>query len=272
MRHRDRLLALLLASAAGACTTLGPTPATTGLSPRPAPRTGAELMGGIMPGHYLSAAVVESPEGAGIPQAAAVIQADALTGIPGLVAGARVFGEGGDSPIEPVLGYRRAFGADQAGAIAAYVYGTRASAEEDGASYEATRAGGELMGDLRVLPASRWVEPHLFGTFNATYLAVDGTYCTGPDRRFGEDCAEPPDAPKPTTRASIDGVFAAATVGVAVELLRNRDSWFHGARAAFTGTGGMMPRVESGQETDPEAFFAFGLSLTVGVGEPATEP
>jgi hypothetical protein len=273
MRHRDRSVVLLLAAtAAGACTTLGPTPATTGLSPRPAPRSGAELMGGILPGHHLSSAVTESPDGAGIPQAAVVLQADKLTGIPGLVAGARVFGESGDAPIEPVLGYRRAFGPDQTGALAAYVYGTRASAVEAGASYEAVRAGGELIGDVRVLPPSRWIEPHLFGSFNATYLSVDGTYCTGPDLRFGEDCAEPPDAPKPMTTASIEGVYAAATVGFAVEVLRNRDSWFHGARAAFTSTGGMMPRVESGVETDREAFFAFGLSLTVGVGEPATEP
>ncbi len=227
-------------------------------------------MGGILPGHYLSAAVVESPDGAGIPQLAVAIQPDSLTGIPGLVVGARVFGEDGDSPIEPVLGYRRAFGPDETGAIAAYVYGTRASAEDSGASYRATRAGGELMGDIRVLRANRWIEPHLFGSFNATFLDVEGTYCTTPDRRWGEDCAEPPDPPKPMLTATVDGVYAAATVGVAAELLRHRDSWFHGARVAFTSTGGMMPRVEQGAETDPEAFFAFGLSLTVGVGEPSS--
>ena len=271
MRRRARtvLLTLVAAAAAGACTTLGPTPATTGLSPRPAPRSGAEVMAGIVPGHYLSAAVVESPDGAGIPQLAVVIQPDSLTGIPGLVAGARVFGEDGDAPIEPVLGYRRAFGADETGALAAYVYGTRASAGDNGASYTATRAGGELMGDVRLLAPNRWAEPHLFGSFNATFLDVEGTYCTGPDQRWGEDCAEPSDPLKPTVTAVAGGVYAAATVGVAVELLRHRTRWFHGARAALTSTGGMMPRVEHGAETDPEAFFAFGLSLTVGVGEPA---
>lgn len=260
--------AAALAALAAACTSLGPTPATTGLSARPMPRSGAEVQAGILPGHYLSAAVVESPDSAGIPQLSAVVQADDL-GLPGLVAGARVFGEGGDSPIEPVLGYRGTLGADHAIALAGHVYGTRASAAEDGASYEATRLGGELTGDIRLGGPSRWIEPHLFGSFNATYISADGTYCTDPERRWGEDCAEPPDPPKPMLAASVNGTFAAASVGAAAELLRNRDSWFHGARIAFTAAGGMMPRIESGEARDTTGYFAFGLSLGVGIGAPA---
>jgi hypothetical protein len=53
--------------------------------------------------------------------------------------------------------------------------------------------------------------------------------------------------------------------------MRNRDTWFHGARVAFTAAGGMMPRIESGEPTDSTGYFAFGLSLAVGVGAPAPE-
>lgn len=259
---------VLAAALAAGCTSLGPTPATTGLSARPMPRSGAELQAAILPGHYLSAAVVESPDSAGIPQVSAVVQADAL-GLPGVVVGARVFGESGDSPIEPVLGYRRTLGADGAVALAGHVYGTRASASDDGATYEATRVGGELTGDIRLTAANRWAEPHLFGSFNATRISAEGTYCTDPEQRWGQDCGAPPDPPKPMRTASIDGTYAAATVGAAVDLLRNRDGWFHGARIAFTAAGGMMPRVEAGEERDTTGYFAFGLSFAVGVGEPA---
>ena len=265
----SHLVLLLALIAASACTTLGPTPATTGLSARPMPRSGAEVQAGVMPGHYLSSSVVESPDAAGIPQMSATFQADELTGIAGLVAGARVFGEGGDSPVEPVVGYRRTLGADGAVAVGGFLYGTRASAEEDGASYQATRVGGELSSDIRVLAPSRWIEPHLFGSFSATHLSAEGTYCTSADGRWGEDCADPGEPVKPTMSTAVNGTFATASVGASLELLRNRDSWFHGSRVALTAAGGMMPRAESGEEAASEAYFAFGLSLSVGVGSAA---
>jgi hypothetical protein len=264
------LAAAALAALAAACTNLGPTPATTGLSARPMPRSGAEIQAGILPGHYLSESVVESPNPAGLPQLSGVIQADEL-GLPGVVAGARVFGEGGDSPIEPVLGYRSTLGADQAIALAGHVYGTRAAADENGASYEATRLGGELTGDIRVFAPSRWFQPHFFGSFNVTHISAEGTYCTDPERRWGEDCAEPGDPPKPMLTASVNGTFAAGSVGVAGEILRNRDSWFHGARIAFSVAGGVMPHIESGEANGTTPYVAYGLSLAVGVGAPTAD-
>jgi hypothetical protein len=266
-----RISLLVLLATAGACTTLGPTPATTGLSARPMPRSGAEVQGAILPGHHLSQSVIEDPDSAGIAQLSAIFQADELLGVRGIVAGGRVFGESGDAPVEAIIGYRRALGSDEMVALAGHLYGTKTKADENGASYEARRIGGELTGDVRVLSANRWVEPHLFGSFNATNLAVDGTYCTDPDMRFAEDCAEPEDPPKPFVTSSVKGTYAAASVGASLELLRNRDSWFHGARLAFSAAGGMMPRVESGEQQDASGYFAFGLSFAVGVGAPAPE-
>lgn len=254
----------ILLMAAGACTTLGPTPATTGLSARPMDRDGLEAQVGLVPGHHLSASVVASPEGTSVEQVSAAAQVDEWLGLPGLVLAVRRFGRDGDTPIEPVLGYRRAFG-DGAGALAGFVYGGRAGHEERGASYRVRRLGAELAGDLRLAP-SRWVEPHVFGGFNLHDLDARGAFCTDADGQWGRDCSTPPDPPSPVMETEVRGRFVAAHVGVAAELLRHRHGWFQGGRVAFTAAGGTMPHVEAGARTRDEAYFSFGLTLAVAVG------
>jgi hypothetical protein len=265
MRHQLSLpIWLAIVAAAAACTTMGPTPATTGFTARPMARTGLDLQVGLVPGHNLSSSVVESPDGNSIKQASLAAQYDELIGIPGLVLGARVFGNEGDTPLEPVIGYRRVLG-DGVASIGGFFYGTHASHEEYGTSYEATRLGGELSTDIRILE-NRWVEPHLFGGLNVQYLSAEGTYCTDPMGQWAEDCAEPPDPPKPTTSATARGAYLAGHVGLAVEVMRHRDSWFHGGRIAFMLSGGTMPHVESSVQTDDETYAAAGLTFSVGIG------
>src|SRR5215475_5902838 len=92
---------------ASACTTLGPMPATTGISAVPAGRPGAEAQLGVMPGHYLSSSVTTTPRGGATGQATLLIEPDRWVDVPGLVVGGRVFGQGNDSPAEPLVGYRR---------------------------------------------------------------------------------------------------------------------------------------------------------------------
>ncbi len=264
MRLQHLLLGVGAAAASAACTTMGPTPATTGFTARPMPRAGIDVQAGVVPGHNLSSSVIEAPDGNSIKQLSAVVQYDELIGVPGLILGARVFGNEGDTPLEPVIGYRRELGDGQA-ALAGFAYGTKARHAENGASYEMTRFGAELAGDVRVIE-HRWAEPHVFGGFNLHNLDSSGTYCTDPDGRWAEDCAEPPDPAKPTAIASAAGTYPAAHVGVAVEVMRHRDSWFHGGRVALMAAGGTMPHVESGRQTDDESYFSFGLTLSVGVG------
>lgn len=265
MRHQLLLSFPVGAAAlATACTSMGPTPATTGFTARPMPRDGLEVQAGLLPGHYLSSSVVESPDGNSIEQLSAAAQADELVGIPGLVLGVRAFGQEGDRPIEPVIGYRRAL-AGGAASVAGFLYGAHAAHEENGASYEATRLGGELAGDVRLFQ-HRWIEPHVFGGFNVHRLTAAGTYCTDETMRWGQDCAEPDEPPKPIVSATARGVFPAAHVGIAAEFLRHRDAWFHGARVAFMASGGTMPHVESSMQTDDEAYFAFGMTVSVGIG------
>ena len=257
-------LALILVTA---CTTLGPTPATTGLSARPIARGGAEVQAGIMPGHYLSSTVVEQPDAAGIPQLSAVVEVGQWAGVPGLVVGARRFGQDGDAPIEPVVGYRHELGTDGRAALAGFAYGTRASATDNGASYAATRLGGELVADVRVTDRSRWIEPHLFGGLNTTYLDVRGTYCTTSELRWGADCAQPGDPPSPTMTAAFDGAFVAGNVGASAEFLRDRRGWFRGGRLAATAAAGMMPHLDGGHPAGTRSYAAVGLSLSLAIGD-----
>ena len=265
MRPIAPLLALVPALAA-ACTTLGPTPATTGLSARPIARGGAEVQAGVMPGHYLSSTVVEQPSAASIPQLSAVVEVGPWLQVPGLVVGVRSFGQAGDAPIEPVIGYRRELGADGQAALAGFAYGTRARAADDGASYTATRVGAELSADVRVTGRSRWLEPHLFGSLNTTYLDARGTYCTTAEMRWGKDCAAPAEPPSPTMTATIDGAFVAGSLGASAEFLRDRRGWFRGGRLAATAAAGVMPRIEAGQRSGTSTYAAFGLSLSLSVG------
>ncbi|MBK9032561.1 MAG: hypothetical protein IPL61_14825 [Myxococcales bacterium] len=266
MRPPGLVLAIVLAgSATAACTTLGPTPATTAISARPAGRPEISAQVAVVPGHYLSAAVVEAPEGAGIGQLAVVVEPDRWVGLPGLVVGGRVFGQDGDTAAEPVIGYRRVL-ADGRVAVAALASGTVSSATRDQASYRAERGGVELAVDARPLAASRWVEPHLFAGVAVTALSVDGDYCIDVDGRYGVQCPDPPDT---GTRVSAHagGAYPTGHVGVAAELFRHRRGWFHGGRVAAQLAAGAMPRVVGAQQTSAEGFAAFGLSVSLAVGD-----
>src|SRR5262245_14405612 len=99
------VLNLVLVAVVGACTTLGPMPATTGVSAIPSGRPGSEAQFGIMPAYHLSSSVSKA-RGSAVPQVGLLIEPDRWVGFPGLVIGGRVFGDGPDSPAEPMIGYR----------------------------------------------------------------------------------------------------------------------------------------------------------------------
>ena len=140
MRPSLHLLASLI-SLVG-CTALGPMPATTGVSAVPAGRPGGEIQGSLTPMFRLSEATrAEDPHGQMVAQLAGLFEPDRWLGMPGLIAGVRVFGEEGDIGVEPMLGYRHRLGRLS---LAGLAFGTTMSAAENGASYEATRLGGEV--------------------------------------------------------------------------------------------------------------------------------
>lgn len=270
LRSMSRSLsALLIAAAATGCTTLGPMPATTGVSPIPAPRPGAELSIGPAPGYYLSSAVKEEPSGDHVDHAAALLDLGALIGLPGLIVGGRyvAYSDPGGYP-GAMIGYRRFLDDAERLSAAAVAYGGHGSGDDNGASYEATHGGLELATNLQLTPPSRWLELHLFGSASVTALSAEGEYCVESPGDFATDCPEPPTEPI-FDQASASGVYPAGVLGAAVATGRHLAGPLHGARLAVQFAGGFHPRVESGEQQAPASYLAFGFTLSVGVG--ATE-
>jgi hypothetical protein len=254
------LASLVLATA---CTTLGPTPATTGISAVPVGRPGVELQAGIMPAFYLSDAANDGDgDKAATAQVHAIIEPDRILGTKGLILGARKFGEDGDSPIEPMLGYRRKL--DNAFSIAGVVYGGHASGESSGATYEATRFGGELTIDAGIQSRWSWLSGHLMASLSATYLDATGEYCVNTSG-VAIDC----DEGSRRVDGAVEGIYTAATAGMAIDIARRPHGSVQSVRLFMLGAIGIMPSLRDGmQMPSNNGYFSIGMGLSVGFGSP----
>lgn len=258
---RQLLLAVLVVSG---CTTLGPMPATTGISAIPSGRPGLEVQAGAVPGYYLSSAVSGGREGSGIPQTSVLLEPGRFIGVRGLVVGGRRFGQGGDALLEPMVGYRRAL--DDGFAFAVLGYGTSQRAAQSGADYHAFRAGAEVAADGRVAAFTRWLSLHAQGAVSLTRLVASGGYCVNAAGE-GVDCSDTPaDDPRVGTR--IRGLYPSATAQLSLDAGRTPRGIFHSARFALMLTAGSMPTVNGGLQGDSHPYFGFGASLTLGLGAP----
>lgn len=261
---RMRLASLLPILLSVGCTTLGPMPAVTAQPVVPTPRPGVEGQVAAVPGYFISSAVQEDARGTPVQQGSLMFEPGELIGLPGLSGGGRYVGkpeEGGY--FEPMLRYR--LGLDDSGVFSGGVvaYGTHASGESNGASYEATRAGAEVGVDVRATPESEWIELHFAGSLGLTGLDAEGKYCLDADGRWGVDCQDPP---QNFTTASASGFYPSAGGAIALDLGRHLDGILHGARIAAHGAVGRMPRVKEAEQVDAETFTAAGLSVTLGLG------
>lgn len=255
-------LVVILAVWATGCTTLGPMPTTTGISAVPNGRPGMEVQAGIVPGYFLSSATREpSHKGDPTGQLLALVEPDRWIGSHGLVAGARTWGRKTDGAVEPFLGYRDRL--DDALALALVGYGTAMHGAERGASYRATRLGGELALDARLLAPTTWLAIHGQAAVSATYLDARGTYCADP-AGLGVDCNE--DGHDRIIDGTVHGVFAAATAILALDFGRLPAGSFHSLRLAVLGATGVMPQVRDGIETAGVHYVSLGLTLTLGLG------
>lgn len=260
MKHAIWMLWSLVVLFTG-CTTLGPMPATTGVSAAPAGRPSVEVQAGAIPAYYLSTAARDTNYSEMAQQVSGLIEPGRWIGVPGLIAGLRSFGEGGDRTFEPMLGYRHRF--SEQGAVAAIAYGTRANGRSNDAWYQATRVGGELAID-GTLFTSRWASLHLQAAGAATYLSATGSYCTNTEG-YGTDCQG--DATDHRVAGEIEGLYTSATASIALGVADGRPvGAFHGARLAFLTSVGHMPRLREGQQIDGTGYVTFGLSLTLGFG------
>jgi hypothetical protein len=253
--------AVLLIVIFAGCTTLGAMPTTTGIAAIPAGRLGGEIQGAVIPVYHLSAAARgEERNGDSIAQLSALFDPDALLGVPGLFIAARTWGKTGDRGLEPMLGYRHHAGKLS---IAGVGYGTKVSGDENGASYEAVRVGGEAIVDALIVTAGAWSEVHVQGAVNATYVSATGTYCVNPEGD-GIDCAE--DGSVPRIDGELAGLYAAATLTLALDIARTGAGNFHGARLAAMLSAGNMPRLIDGRQRTGDLYITGGLSLTLGFG------
>jgi hypothetical protein len=251
----------VLALSFTACTTLGPMPATTGIAAVPAGRPGVELQGGLAPGYFLSAATQDAHRGSVSRQVAALIEPDRWLGTHGLIAGVRGgISDSDDRTAEPFLGLRERLSDDFA--IAVIGHGTVIRGSDRGASYRATRFGGEIAVDARIIAPTSWLELHGQAAVSAVHLDAHGTYCAG-DNGFGVDCQQ--DGHDHVIDGTANGVFPAATGSLALDIARQAGA-FHGGRIALVGSTGLMPQVRDGMETASVRYHAVGLSLTVGFG------
>lgn len=264
-----RVLGFALLGVLGGCTTLGPTPAMTGIPTPPLERPGVEVQVAAVPGYFLSGAVSEEPKAAVLPQVAAVFEPDELIEVPGLLAGARYAGDADSGgALEPVLGYRTFLDDDKRFSLAALGFAAYASAADNGASFTAFRGGLEAGVDARLTPASNYAELHTNLGLTFTGLSADGDYCLGTGGVYGVDCpAERTE--RMLVHASASGVFPSAHAGASLDFARHLRSPFHGVRLALDFTGGTMPTVRSGQQHSAQIYGTGGLSLTVGLGKSA---
>lgn len=253
---------LLLALAATACTTLGPTPATTGVSAVPVGRPGVELQAGVMPAFYLSDAANDGDGSEPTNQINAIIEPDRLLGLKGLIVGARKWGESGDSPIEPMIGYRRRL--NDAFSLMAVAYGGHAGGASGGASYEATRAGGEIAVDGDAGSPWSWLGVHFLASLSATYLDATGEYCVD-GNGIAIDCDE-------NTRrvdGAVEGVYTAGTAGMAIDIARRPHGSIQSVRWSMLASVGMMPQLRDGmQAPSNNGYFSIGFGLSIGFGAP----
>jgi hypothetical protein len=239
-------------------------PATTALSPVPAPRPGLEAQVAAVPGYYLSDTVRDDAGDTPSNQVSGMIEPGELIGVPGLSFGARwVSGDDANGYGEPMVRYRIHLDDSERFALSGVAFGTHARGSSGEQSYSATRVGAEAMVDARLTPTSRWAELHLTLAAAATGLDAEGRYCLDADLRYGRDCEDSAGAP---ISASASGLYPTGTAMLALDAGRHLPKFFHGGRLALLGSAGSQPVVEGGEQKDARPFFSSGLSLTLGFG------
>ena len=247
-----------------ACTTLGPMPATTGISAIPAQRPGFEAQLGAIPAFYLSRSAQDKAGGGPVLAFSTLFEPDRWLDLPGLILGARLFGQSGDTPGEPYVGYRRKV--DQL-SLAAVVYGTGKRSTSQLATYHATRAGLELAADVPVWSPAEWFAIHAQASLAATKISATGTYCVDV-MGIAIDCNTTDPTMNTMINGSVDGYFPAGTLTLGFDFGRRSTGVFHSSRVAIIGTTGQMPLLKDGAQVSTGIYGSIGLTMTIGLGAP----
>jgi len=258
----NRVALLLLV---GACTSLGPMPATTGLSAVPVGRPGVEAQVGVAPGFNASQSAQNEANGTTMNYASALVDFDRWLPFKGLIAGGRLFGRDGDTPLEPYIGYRRQL--VEAISLGVVGFGSTKRTEKQAsgvtyASYHGVRVGGEAMLDVEIYPVSPLFRLRAQAAVSVTRILASGRYCVDVDG-VAIDCSE--DQPNRVINGKFVGVYPAGTATLVLDLGR-RQGTLHSARIGISGTAGRMPLVLAGEENGQGTYYALGLYLAFAFG------
>lgn len=249
------------------CTTLGPTPGMTMANMVPQDRMGGEVQVGMAPGFHLSHAVEQDNDwGTVLPQVGGFFDpGDTLGPAKGLGIGMRWVGGSEGQLFEPMLRYRRFVDDSEVLSLGVVAYGTHAVGAEGGARLEVSRGGAELGFDVRATPKNRWVELHFTGGVSVTGIGLKGRYCLDQTTGYGRDC-DHENGEVGDTQVEMLSAYPAGFVGLSLDVLRDVPV-FHGLKLAAYFAGGTMPRVKFNEREKDQAWFSFGLGLTLGIGD-----
>lgn len=246
-----------------ACTSLGPMPATTGVSAIPLGRPGVEGAIGVVPGFMASQAAQDKAGSVAINNASFLLDVDRWLPAKGLLIGGRIFGKDGDTPFEPTIGYRRRL--IDAVAIGVVGFGSTKRRDTQAATYHGVRLGGEAMADVKLYSPNEYVQLHAQGAVSVTHILASGVYCIDPATGAGEDCKQ--DTTQNTViSGKFVGVYPAATATLSVDVGGKREGVFNSIRLSLLGSAGQMPLVMFGAEHDTGMYYQLGASISVGVG------
>ena len=215
---------------------------------------------GLVPGFYASQSAQNEAKGAAIQNGSVLLDLDRWLPFRGLLVGGRVFGQSGDRPFEPYVGYRQRI--HDRVALGVIGFGSSKRVEKY-ASYHGFRIGGEAMVDVELYRANETFAVHAQGAISITRILASGRYCVD-DQGVGIDCDE-----DMTRNTIISGkfvsVYPAGTAQIALDLGRHEGT-FDGARLALLASAGQMPLVVGGEEQERDLYYHLGISLTVALG------
>jgi hypothetical protein len=246
----------------GACTTLGPMPATTGVSAVPIGRPGVEGTLGPVPGFFASGAAQNKATGTPIMAASVLLDLDRWLPAKGILVGGRLFGKSGDTPGEPYGGYRRKV--NDSVSIAGIAFGSTKRAESKLANYHGVRLGAEAAFDMRLWKPASWLSVHAQGAASITRILISGNYCVDA-MGVAKDCNEMDPTMNTVIGGKTTGVYPAGTGTIALDLGAHRGV-FNSARIALLGAVGTMPLVVGGEKTETKPYLTLGLTLSIGLG------
>lgn len=226
----------------------------------PIGRPGMEAQVGAVPGFHASQSAQNEAKGATISEISLLLDPDRWLGVKGFLVGGRIFGQEGDRPVEPYIGYRRQI--VEAIAVGAVLFGSTKRTEKF-ASYHGVRLGGEALVDVELYSPNAWSRIHAQGAVQLARDLASGRYCVNSEG-VAIDCQE--DMTQNTViSGKFVGVFPSATATLAIDVGKHQGV-FDSLRIAILGSAGQMPLVLSGEENGTGNYYKIGLSLSVAFG------